>query len=319
MGVVHFLNVREGDCSIIQHTSGRITVIDICNGNSPTPVETGLFEHVYDTILGNYHQKEYPVNPITYLKLMGVENIWRFILTHPDMDHMDGLNQLCNEFKVYNFWDTGNKKKMGAFDGSRYKKEDWYRYQEVRKKALFLYDGAIGRFYNCDNEQKTGNGDYLQILCPTKKLVDEANENDNYNNASYVILYNENGRKILFSGDAEEREWDVLLDKYKDLLRNIDVLISPHHGRKSGGNDMFLDILRPKLTLFGNAKSKDLNYSAWYNRGLRVYTNNQGGSFVLVHRDNWIDLYCTYENFAKRVNSLSKYNRNYRAWFMGSF
>lgn len=136
---------------------------------------------------------------------------------------------------------------------------------------------------------------------------------------SYVILYNENGRKILFSGDAEEREWDVLLDKYKDLLRNIDVLISPHHGRKSGGNDMFLDILRPKLTLFGNAKSKDLNYSAWYNRGLRVYTNNQGGSFVLVHRDNWIDLYCTYENFAKRVNSLSKYNRNYRAWFMGSF
>jgi hypothetical protein len=42
-------------------------------------------------------------------------------------------------------------------------------------------------------------------------------------------------------------------------------------------------------------------------------------SNLLMGRDNWIDLYCTYENFAKRVNSLSKYNRNYRAWFMGSF
>ena len=318
MGVIHFLNVREGDCSIIQHLSGRISIIDICNGNAAATTETGLYERVFDSIQGNYHQKDHPVNPITYLKQMGVRNIWRFILTHPDMDHMDGLNQLYRNFEVSFFWDTENRKKMGDFDGSRYKKEDWDRYQEIRKNALFLYDGMRGQYYNCDDRQKKGNGDYLQILCPTQKLVATANENDNYNNASYVILYNENGKKVLFPGDAEEREWDVLLEKYENLLQNIDVLISPHHGRKSGGNDKFLNIMKPKLTLFGNAKSKDLNYSAWYNRGLRYYTNNQGGSFVLAHRENGIDLYCTYENFAKRVNSFSWYNKNYKAWFLES-
>jgi hypothetical protein len=31
MPQVHFLNVREGDCIVIQHISGHATVIDVCN------------------------------------------------------------------------------------------------------------------------------------------------------------------------------------------------------------------------------------------------------------------------------------------------
>ena len=27
---IHFLNVKQGDCSIIQHISDRVTMIDIC-------------------------------------------------------------------------------------------------------------------------------------------------------------------------------------------------------------------------------------------------------------------------------------------------
>lgn len=34
MSVIHFLNVNEGDCNIIQHGSGRVTVIDVCNGKA---------------------------------------------------------------------------------------------------------------------------------------------------------------------------------------------------------------------------------------------------------------------------------------------
>jgi hypothetical protein len=33
MSIIHFLNVLEGDCNIIQHDTARTTVIDICNGN----------------------------------------------------------------------------------------------------------------------------------------------------------------------------------------------------------------------------------------------------------------------------------------------
>lgn len=33
MAKIHFLNVDEGDCSIIQHDNGKVTMIDICCGN----------------------------------------------------------------------------------------------------------------------------------------------------------------------------------------------------------------------------------------------------------------------------------------------
>ena len=33
MSTIHFLNIREGDCTWIQHDSNRNTVIDISNGN----------------------------------------------------------------------------------------------------------------------------------------------------------------------------------------------------------------------------------------------------------------------------------------------
>lgn len=33
MARVHILNVSPGDCTLIQHNSGRVTGIDICGGN----------------------------------------------------------------------------------------------------------------------------------------------------------------------------------------------------------------------------------------------------------------------------------------------
>ena len=30
---IHFLNVLNGDCAIIEYETGKIIVIDICNGN----------------------------------------------------------------------------------------------------------------------------------------------------------------------------------------------------------------------------------------------------------------------------------------------
>ena len=69
------------------------------------------------------------------------------------------------------------------------------------------------------------------------------------------------------------------------------------------------DVLFLWLILFGNAKSKDLNYNAWNNRSLLHYTNNEGGMFILKHNDNdgEVDVYCTYETFAKKVNSNATY------------
>lgn len=36
MPSVHFPNVSLGDCTIIRHGSGRVSIIDMCNGNIQT-------------------------------------------------------------------------------------------------------------------------------------------------------------------------------------------------------------------------------------------------------------------------------------------
>ena len=147
MGVVHFLNVNEGDCILIEHPSQRKTLIDISNGKKVIDTCERFFSE-------NYNQKSYSENPIDYLKNRNIDTIFRFILTHPDMDHMDGISDLFSSFKVVNFWDTDNTKMMDeTTEWGRYNKDDWEFYQEIRKSiskpnVLNLYAGQRGQYFN---------------------------------------------------------------------------------------------------------------------------------------------------------------------------
>lgn len=301
---IHFLNVLEGDCNIIQHSSGRVTMIDICNARADKPIEEMMkMESFIKTasrgVYGNFNQKKYPANPITYLDSKSIETLWRFVLTHPDMDHLDGFKDLYDSrVTINNFWDTQNKKEINNFgDYGQYRKEDWEFYKSIRDskniesgKYLRLLSGNTGDYWTEDG---------LKILAPTSQLIEEANKNDDYNDSSYVILYktkrdDERTFKILFAGDSHNRTWEHILDTYKDDVTNIDVLIAPHHGRDSDRDYSFVKHLNPTVTLFGNAKSKDLAYGKYPHT---IISNNQAGNIIMKISDA-IYFYCSNKTFA---------------------
>ena len=308
MAKIHFLNVDEGDCSIIQHDNGHVTMIDICCGNIEEQQKTveQIIKEAAEGLRGNFNQKAHPTNPVDYLKNLNINQIFRYIQTHPDMDHMDGLKNLFDNFKVLNFWDTENTKTQD-FDengkSGRYLKIDWDCYQLIRKqtdnpKTLFLYDGDTRKYFARDDK---GNlvDDYLKILAPTHKLLKEAEKIKNWNDSSYVVLYCIHNRKILFCGDADEKTIAHLMQNHKSKISNIDILIAPHHGRDSGKDFTFLDVMKPKLTLFGNAKSKYLAYDKWDNRELDYIINNQCGNILIdISEDGKVSISCSYKNFA---------------------
>ena len=70
MAKIHFLNVDEGDCSIIQHDNGKVTMIDICCGNIVEQQSSGVTfsTESVNTIKGNFNMKAYPTNPVEYIK-----------------------------------------------------------------------------------------------------------------------------------------------------------------------------------------------------------------------------------------------------------
>jgi competence protein ComEC len=302
-------------------------VIDVCNAKP----ENTLLEKFYraastlEKALGNFNQKEYPVNPISYLKEHGVSSVFRFVSTHPDMDHLDGLKLFFETFSPTNFWDTDNIEEKEFGSEARFDEDDWLFYKDLRDgkprdnpKRLTLFAGDRGQYWNINSEGKSG-ADGLYILAPTLQMVNDANSSGDYNDCSYVILYRAGagGHRIVFSGDSHDKTWEHILENHLDDVTDIDVLIAPHHGRASGRSYDFLDILRPKITLFGNARSEHLAYGAWNYRGLPFITNNQAGSIILNAEVNPIDIYVTHQAFAQSDNPQTFYSDYFKAYYYG--
>jgi competence protein ComEC len=319
MPTIHYLNVGQGDCSIIQHGSGRVTMVDVNKARQVTKkaaARQSMLEHL--AVQGNFNQKEHPDNPIAYMQARGIGKVFRFILTHPDMDHMDGLADIFAEFSPPNFWDTDNTCDMDGndWDSAPYRKEDWDIYASLRKsktdpkRLLYLSGEPSKDFWNKDG---------LLVLSPTTFLLETANELDDWNDASYVLLYRtKSGRRAIFPGDSHEGTWKHILDVHADKVSNIDLLIAPHHGRGSDRDFKFLDILNPRLTLFGNASSEHLAYDAWNSRNLPHITNNQAGSIIVDFDGSSSPVYCTNKVFAEaKMGSDTFFHEQHGGWFLG--
>lgn len=337
MATIHFLNVLEGDCNIIQHNSGRITVMDVSNAynDEDTDEEKAVKAsnereemrnrtHVPSN-KKNYNQKKEPDNPIEYLKTkLKVSSIFRFIISHPDMDHLDGIKDLYEEFQVVNTWDTDNDKHidLNNFFGG-YNKEDWKFYTNLRAdkntetKRLTNFSKQSNQYYNEDD---------ITILCPTAELVKNGNDTEDYNDASYAILFTppkkDGGKwKILLAGDTHDDSWDYILKNHKSEVSNIDILFAPHHGRDSNRNYDFLDTLKPKVTLFGNASSKHLAYEKYPK--IRI-TNNQAGFVILDTSEEQLKVYVKNFEFARDFRAergwdAPQFNSTHKAYFLFMF
>jgi competence protein ComEC len=290
MARVHFLNVGKGDSCIIQHVSGRTTMIDISKGNlsAARRASAVLLENIFESsrLPGNFGMSRRPTNPIEYLESIGVDELFRFVLTHPDMDHLDGFDALTDQFPIRNFWDSGVRREKPDFEGSPYREEDWNRYIKFRdgKEAAVtvVKPRAKSQFQFANkNEANQPGGDGLHVLAPEATLVASANDAEICNDGSYVLLYRSAGGRILIPGDAQDETWEYVVENFPGDVANCSILFAPHHGRRSGCNFDFLDIVQPKLTLFGCASSGHLGYDEWSSRQLRVITNNQAGNVVL--------------------------------------
>lgn len=345
MGIVHFLDVGQGDCTVIQHPSGRVSMIDVCKarktpapkaseqlssllppqnsflsglaGNNPPTKASDFLSQLAalsrDSHTGNTSEG---VNPIEYMQRRDIREVFRFILTHPDMDHMDGIKDLFETFNPVNFWDTENNEVKEFSAGSPFRKEDWEYYLKLRAglgpKRLANHSGDRGSFYN-DGEIHDG----LHILSPTTELIATANKNGDFNDASYVILYRTSAGRILFCGDSHDKTWEHILANHLPEIENVEVMIAPHHGRDSGRNREFLTLVRPKLSILGRASSDHLMYDAWNNRGLDFITAHQAGTIILDADGDHIIVYAANEGFAKRIYNRTFFDPNIGGWYLG--
>ncbi|WP_143267070.1 hypothetical protein [Amycolatopsis thailandensis] len=222
-----------------------------------TPTRT--FEQKYSSMLVDpyeYHQEKLEGRPI-----------FRYIQTHPDMDHLSGLYNFfwAKKVPLENFWDTNNNKSIpdSEFTGSRYSLEDWLAYRLLRQG--YNYDA------NVESEEKTvvaisptrndsasfWKEDGITILSPTDELVDSCNANGvEYNNCSYVLRIDYAGRRVILPGDAVEDAWTDIYINYSASELKCDVLKAAHHGRRSGFHELAVADMSPSAVVCSVGKSQ---------------------------------------------------------------
>lgn len=283
---IHFLNVGHGDCAIIEHHSGRITMIDINNSQTlDDDSDREIAESYNISGLNHLLRKSASLNylseagysisltdPVEYYKTyIGNKQIFRYIQTHPDLDHMRGLKRLSQEdIKIWNFWDTNHNKKTVDFKNDD-DEEHWNEYQRLRSgqnvAVLNYFSGDQTKYFNMgDNNTR---GDNLWILAPTKELKDSANKNSDINGHSYVLWFEYAGIKVVFGGDATEAVWESIHNKYgKNLKCNI--LKASHHGRDSGYYQPAVEAMSPDYTIVSVGKKPESDASNKY----RNYCDN---------------------------------------------
>jgi beta-lactamase superfamily II metal-dependent hydrolase len=322
MPSVHLLNVAPGDSTIIRHGSGRVSMIDVCDGNIEEEVRKVLAEISRAKPRGNFGMCQYPTNPIWYAHSIGIDEIWRFILSHPDMDHMDGLAALDDAFAIHNFWDTGARRPKPEFaEQGPYREEDWDRYVAMRdgKTGTNSRVRQAGNRFPYANELPEGgsNGpDGLYILAPDAELIRDARADEDINDGSYVLLYNSAGGRIILPGDAHDATWEYVFSHHGGSVTPCSFLLAPHHGRDSERSYDFLDVLKPELTLIGCTSSEYIDYGQWTRRNLDYITSNQAGNVVLEIGPPGIDVYIENDRYAEACNGPITYRngQGYAFW-----
>jgi len=264
---IHFLNVGHGDCTIIEHESKNVTVIDIHNGNDLDPMSRQELQGIkgYDIPL---------TNPVEYLrtKFPG-RSIFRYVQSHPDLDHMRGLCALKTQgISIVNFWDTKHEKDPDF--QSDEDEEEWAEYLRLRAsesspRVLHNHRGDTGIYYN-QNPAGVAGGDNIEILSPTPELEAASNEADKTNNLSYVLRITYKGISVILGADAEKEAWDGILDHYGEDGLKCHVLKASHHGRDSGYHQGAVEAMGPQYTIVSVGKKPDTDASNKY----RTYSNN---------------------------------------------
>jgi beta-lactamase superfamily II metal-dependent hydrolase len=313
----HFLNVDHGDCTILhhpgdnEHPHGRVSVIDIHDWKDKQDLDVAGLRYFLKNLISpsdpeteaEYAHK-YLNDPIEYLQ----ENIrdrgqgiWRFIATHPDMDHLSGLEQLDDEVEIRKFWDTFHNKILSANQDDwppRFEIEDWKRYEMIRHEETDHHYIQPTK----GTKTSTWKKDNINILHPSSAYIQQLNKrnadhaNASYNGLSYVLKVDTPAGAILLPGDIDRNEsWKRLLEYAGDELEEVRVLKAAHHGRQSGFHEEAVRKMDPDYVILSVGKKNEYDAQPDYNQvcdpDTEIYSTRQHGRIkVSVTKDGEFDI-----------------------------
>ena len=290
---VHFVDVGQGDCIIIELPDGKNVLID-------------AGENGYDDL------KDYIDNNT------GVQSFDYVIATHGDSDHIGNMDKVLQDYEVkyvyrphvlytgddYDFGADFNQ--GGSLDTKNSDAYGDFLYEVLNEK--YQKDGEMvsaGWEFFTHNSDFAGKISYNEVIYEyyfdflTPRVDNYTNINyKNANDYSPIIKFTYCGVDILFTGDAEggsegDAE-DEFVEYYSPLAESnsidldVDILKVGHHGSLTSTTQGLLDIVKPEFAIIQCGVNNKYHHprqdtlDRLKGAGSTIFRNDLHGDIVLV-------------------------------------
>ncbi len=248
---VTMIDVGQGDCMYIQGPCGGTYLID---GGSSDVEQVG----------------KYRIEP--FLKSQGVGCLDYVFITHGDLDHCNGVEELIAR------QDVGVKIKYLVLPGNDQTDEMLKGLsQQAKKMGIQVLRMETGSFLKEEG---------LTIQC----IQPDADSSLSGNAGSVVLELRYGNFEMLCTGDVEAEGEELLTRRLKG--KTYDVLKVAHHGSKNSTSSEFLQVVRPKIALISAGKNNSYQHphsdtvKRLEGSGCDIYQTLKSGAITLISDGN---------------------------------
>ena len=240
---VYFLDVGQADCILIRNQDKNM-LIDAGNNEDGSKL-------------------------VTYFKELGIKEFEYVVGTHPHEDHIGGLDDIINSFKI------NNVLLPEAYTTTK------------------TFSDVLTSIENKNLEITVPNiGDIINFGGTNIEVVYIGNNEEDLNDNSVVLKLTYGKYSYLFTGDATSNCEEKMLDK--DI--KADVLKVAHHGSEYSSTDNFLKKVNPEYAIISVGKDNSYGHpSDKIIKRLQKYTQNiyqtqDYGTIVTISNGNNITI-----------------------------
>ncbi|MEK3720688.1 ComEC/Rec2 family competence protein [Paenibacillus sp. FSL H8-0034] len=236
---VLFLDVGQGASQLLISPSGKTMLIDAGNNDK---------EQVM----------------LDYLKQYQITKLDTVIGTHPDADHIGGLDKVIDQTTVDNIYMPKISSNTRTFESLL---------ESISNKKLKVQTAKAGLTLDWDKEVQ------VEMIAPAAVY-------DNANNMSAVVKITYGTTSLLLTGDAEAASEKDMIKSGVDLSSTV--LGVGHHGSKSSTSLTFLNKVKPQYAIIQSGKDNNYGHpdktilSRLKKAGVSVYRNDLQGTVSVI-------------------------------------
>jgi competence protein ComEC len=254
---VTFLDVNQGDCTLIETPNNKNILID----GGGYPDYQGDRKISQDVLLPTLYSKR-----ITKLDFV--------IVTHPHDDHIKGIEELIGKIPI---------KAVGIYEMDHEYMNNFL--ENCRKNNIQILRLTEGNLIEIEKEI------VMEVLSPGNDaiIIDEQRD---INNSSIVIRMDYYKSSFLFTGDIENEIENKLIEDQKDI--NTDVLKVSHHGSNTSSSENFLKLAEPSISVISVGENNNFGHPNLKTiEQLRsipsnIYRTDENGAIEITTNGNWL-------------------------------